>query len=50
MVVFFLCGTKYQDVIIDADGVRFQGYNFADFLNEYFHSTVHSKRLSPRFV
>ena len=43
LIMFLLCGTKDQDLIVDADGIRFQGYDFADLLIEYLRCTVHSK-------
>ena len=43
LVMFLLCGTKDQEVTVDADGVRFEAYDFADLLIEYLRCTVHSK-------
>ena len=43
LVIFLLCGTKDPDVMVDADGIRFKGYDFADLLIEYLRCTVHSE-------
>ena len=43
LVMCRLCGSKNQEVVVNVDGVRFEGHNLTDLLTENLRGTVHSK-------